>query len=112
MKTYLHQLCVGAGCSLEDLPGAMNDRDGWRERERERERELRKSALSAQINDDDNGDDDDDENKYFPWYSRKLLLNTYEYANHVAFLYNVRVIISSYIIPNTQFCRYVPFYMK
>ena len=26
-KTYLHQLCVDTGCSLEDLPGAMDDRD-------------------------------------------------------------------------------------
>ena len=28
-KTYLHQLCADTGCSLEDLPGAMDDRDGW-----------------------------------------------------------------------------------
>ena len=27
------------GCGLEDLRGAMDDRDQWRERERERERE-------------------------------------------------------------------------
>ena len=26
-------------CSLENLPGAMDNRDGWREWERERERE-------------------------------------------------------------------------
>ena len=37
-RTYLHQLCADTGCSLEDLLGAMDDRDRWRERERERER--------------------------------------------------------------------------
>ena len=38
--------CADTGCSLEDLPGVMDDRDGWCvsvcvcvcERERERER--------------------------------------------------------------------------
>ena len=29
--TYIDQLCEDAGCSAEDLPGAMNDREGWRE---------------------------------------------------------------------------------
>ena len=28
------QLCVDTGSSLEDLPGIMNDRDGWQERGR------------------------------------------------------------------------------
>ena len=36
-RTYLHQLCGDTGGSLEDLPGVMDDRDGWGERERERE---------------------------------------------------------------------------
>ena len=31
-RTYIQQLCADTGCSLEDLPGAMNDRDGWCER--------------------------------------------------------------------------------
>ena len=34
-RTYIHQLCVDTGCGLEDLPGAMDDRDGWWERVRE-----------------------------------------------------------------------------
>ena len=34
-RTYIQQLCVDTGYSLEDLPGAMNIRDGWRERVRE-----------------------------------------------------------------------------
>ena len=38
-RTYLHQLCADTGCSLEDLPVAMDNRGEWRERERERERE-------------------------------------------------------------------------
>ena len=33
-RTYLRQLCADTGCTLEDLPGAMNDRDGWREKVR------------------------------------------------------------------------------
>ena len=32
---YLQQLGTDAECSLEDLPGEMDDRDGWRERVRE-----------------------------------------------------------------------------
>ena len=27
-RTYIQQLCIDTGCSLEDLPGAMNDREG------------------------------------------------------------------------------------
>ena len=30
-RTYIEQLCTDIGYSLEDLLGAMNDRDGWRE---------------------------------------------------------------------------------
>ena len=33
-KTNILQLCVYIRCSLEYLPGAMDDRDGWRERVR------------------------------------------------------------------------------
>ena len=32
--TYIQQLGADTGCSLEDLPGAMDDRYGWRERVR------------------------------------------------------------------------------
>ena len=28
-KTYMPQLCTDRGCSLEDLPGTMDDREGW-----------------------------------------------------------------------------------
>ena len=31
-RTYIQHLCSNTGCSLEDLPWAMDDRDGWRER--------------------------------------------------------------------------------
>ena len=33
-RTYIQQLCEDTGCSPEDLPKAMNDREGWRERVR------------------------------------------------------------------------------
>ena len=31
-RTYIEQLCEDTGCSPEDLPEAMNDREKWRER--------------------------------------------------------------------------------
>ena len=31
-RTYIQQLCVDTGCSLEDVPEAMDDREEWRER--------------------------------------------------------------------------------
>ena len=34
-RTYIQQLCGDAGCSPEDLPEAMNDREKWRERVRD-----------------------------------------------------------------------------
>ena len=33
--TYIQQLCEDTGCSLEDLPEAMNNREEWRERVRD-----------------------------------------------------------------------------
>ena len=33
-RTYIQQLCADTGCSPEDLPKAMDDREGWRERVR------------------------------------------------------------------------------
>ena len=34
-RTYIQQLCEVTGCSSEDLPEAMNDREEWRERFRD-----------------------------------------------------------------------------
>ena len=34
-RTYIQQLCGDTGCSPEDLPEAMNDREKWRERVRD-----------------------------------------------------------------------------
>ena len=34
-RTYIQQLCEDTGCCPEDLPGAMNDREKWRERVRD-----------------------------------------------------------------------------
>ena len=30
-RTHIQQLCADRGCSLEDLSGAVNNRDRWRE---------------------------------------------------------------------------------
>ena len=32
VRTYIQQLCADTGCSPEDLPKAVDDREGWRER--------------------------------------------------------------------------------
>ena len=45
-RTYIQQFCEDTGCSPEDLPEAMNDREKWRER-------VRISVLAAQHDDDD-----------------------------------------------------------
>ena len=34
-RAYIQQLCEDTGCSPEDLPEAMNDREKWRERVRD-----------------------------------------------------------------------------
>ena len=34
-RTYIQQLCVDTGCSPEDLPEAMDNREKWRERVRD-----------------------------------------------------------------------------
>ena len=34
-RTYIQQLCEDTGCSPEDLPEAMNDREKWGERVRD-----------------------------------------------------------------------------
>ena len=34
-RTYIQQLCEDTGCSPEDLPATMNDREKWRERVRD-----------------------------------------------------------------------------
>ena len=34
-RTYIQQLCEDTGCSPEDLPEAMNDREKWRQRVRD-----------------------------------------------------------------------------
>ena len=34
-RTYIQLLCADTGCIPEDLPEAMDDRDGWREKVRD-----------------------------------------------------------------------------
>ena len=45
-RTYIQQLCAYTGCSPEDLPEAIDDREGWRER-------VRIFVLIARHDDDD-----------------------------------------------------------
>ena len=46
-RTYIQQLCVDTRCSPVELPEAMDDREGWRERG------LRISVLAVRHDDDD-----------------------------------------------------------
>ena len=34
-RTYIPKLCVDTGCSPADLPEAIDDREGWREKVRD-----------------------------------------------------------------------------
>ena len=43
-RTYIQQLCIDTGCRPEDMPEAMNDREGWRARVRD---------IRAAVDDDD-----------------------------------------------------------
>ena len=83
-RTYSHQLCADTGCRLEDLPGAMDDRDGWRDRE------PGKSLLSAWFD----GDHDD-----MSWYLKFWLVwlfGFYVISTYVGYLMpNPLQIISS-----------------
>ena len=42
-RTYIQQVCEDTGCSPEDLPGAINDGEKWRERVRD----IRASGLTS-----------------------------------------------------------------
>ena len=57
--TYIQQLCEDTGCSSEDLPEAMNEREKWRERSV-------MFVLAARYDDDDN-----------PWYAIKHSLTSF-----------------------------------
>ena len=45
-RTYIQQLSADMGCSLKDLPGAMDDREGW-------QRGPGRSVLMVRHDDDD-----------------------------------------------------------
>ena len=49
VRTYFHQLNANTGCCLEELLGAMDASDRWRERERERERERVREIHAASM---------------------------------------------------------------
>ena len=48
-KTYIYQFWADTGCSVEDMPGMMNDWDRWWGRSGN-------AVLSVQIDDDDDDD--------------------------------------------------------
>ena len=52
-RTYQHQLCADIGCSLENLPEAMDDKDGNVPIIHRSRQESGKYMLAARLNDDD-----------------------------------------------------------
>ena len=46
-RNYINQVCTNISCSLEDLLGAMDDRDGWRERFRKTTLKKRRYCLKV-----------------------------------------------------------------
>ena len=65
-RTYMQQLCMDTGCRLKDLLGAMDNRNGWRERERESGKFMPAAAAAA--------DDDDDDIRKKTWYSEDVFI--------------------------------------
>ena len=57
VRIYIQQLCVDTGCSLEDQPEAMDDREGWW-------KWVWKIVLMARDDDDDDDDDESIINKF------------------------------------------------
>ena len=51
-RTYIQQVCADKGCSLEDLPGTMEGRDGWRQRVRYNcaERDMMMMMMMIRVN--------------------------------------------------------------
>ena len=74
-RTYLQQLCAYTGCSPEDLPEAMDDREWWIER-------VRDIHLMAQH------DDDDGINVFFELKTSKSVM-FHCYCNSVIFIYHL-----------------------
>ena len=71
--TYIQQLCVDTGCSPEDLPKAMDDREAWR----------RRSGISVLIawHDDDDEEEEEDtwwcSNTHTHSHKKKDTMNKY-----------------------------------
>ena len=89
-RTYIQQLCEDTGCCPEDLPGAMNDREKWRQRVRDiratsttwwwwwwddgQKRVMRwRTKKSYQMTDKKELRDDGQKKRVMRWRTRKLL---------------------------------------
>ena len=75
-RTYIQQLCVDTGCSLEYLLGAMDDRQGWQERVKE----IRTVGVT-----------------WCPWRCTYINIYIYIYIYTYAYIYNVYIYIYIYI---------------
>ena len=93
VKTYLQQLCTDTGCSLEDQPKVIDDRDGWREKE------LGKSVQAARGVDDD--DDTNSEHR-----KRKDETNTVVHKRTFNILYTL--CIYQWNAPTAKTCAHCP----
>ena len=70
-RTYLYQLCANTACSLENLPGVMDNRHGWRDRESGKIRASRAMMMKYRIN--------------YPWQIQS------EHTNICIFLENIQI---------------------
>ena len=80
-RTYIQQLCEDTGCSLEDQPEAMNDREKWRERVRD----IRASDTT-----------------WWWWFYSILLIRLYIVKLVVVFLYITNNLIKHQLFVGTQ----------
>ena len=74
-RTYIQQLNEDTGCSPEDLPKAMNDREKWRERVRD----IRASGTT-----------------WWWWFNLALPVNLYHYDCVIQVTYRPKVILSNH----------------
>ena len=79
-RTYIQQLCDDTGCSREDLPEVMDDREWWWEK-------VRSSVLMTRHDDDD----DDDDNSTLSLYRRPRVRKgrNFMYITYSSFLLSI-----------------------
>ena len=84
-RTYIQQLCEDTGCSPEDLPEVMNDREKWRERVRD----IRAGGTTW----------------WWWWNVTNIMVGCILYYIHPCRLLNSKFIVSTYIYLIYMICK-------